>query len=198
MLSIKFSFPKSIARQRTVSFPELQLMALVIVSVKLYHPFDDLKRYAISESDLGLLHINWDVWCEEQKRYTERETADGKLGQGNEMKVKEHDVFQMSEDQLDEYLDWYDKTWIDKREKRQKKDSLPQELLDMFPTERLDGSTPKRDTDGEVETKQAAIDAKLRAVQGSLKNREVISELDAEDGTDPVRKNPLFILTFEV
>ena len=164
-------------------------MALVVVSVKLYHPFDSVKRYAKAATDLGVLMIDWDVWCEEQKKYRGRETSDGKLGRGNEMRVKEQDVFRMSEEQLDEYLDWYEKTWVKEGEQRQRRGDLPAELLDMFPTGRLDGSSsPAIDVNQTAEAEHAALDAKLKSVQGSLQARGVISEENEQNSKGPVRR----------
>ena len=164
-------------------------MALVVVSVKLYHPFDSLERYINHASDLGNFQIDWNVWCEEHKRYENRETSTGKLGRGNEMRIHEKDVFGLSEEQLDEYLDWYERTWVNEPKGRQRKGDLPKELLDMFPTGRLDGSAAlTRNVDDIARIDQAALDTKLEAVQGNLKIRGVISDEEEENGEKPVRR----------
>lgn len=164
-------------------------MALVIVAVKLYHPFDTLNRYATSPTDLGIFQIDWQVWCSHHQQYAKCETSEGKLGRGNEMKINEQDVFRMSEAQLDEYLDWYEKTWVNEPTRRPKKGDLPQELLDMFPTGRLDGSAaPAVDVRKTVEADQAALDAKLAAVQASLRTRGIIGEKEEENAGEPVRR----------
>lgn len=164
-------------------------MALVIVAVKLYHPFDSLHRSAISPTNLGIFQINWEAWCSHHQQYTQRQTSDGKLGRGNEMNIKEQDVFRMSEAQLDEYLDWYGKTWVNEPTHRPKKGDLPQELLDMFPTGRLDGSAaPVVDVTDTIAADQVALDAKLAAVQASLRTRSVVNEEEEEDQPEPVRR----------
>jgi len=164
-------------------------MALVIVAVKLYHPFDILDRYAASPTNLGIFQIDWQVWCSHHQQYAKRETSDGKLGRGNEMEIKEQDVFRMSEAQLDEYLDWYEKTWVNEPARRPRKGDLPQELLDMFPTSRLDGSVaPAVDITETIAADQVALDAKLAAVQASLRTRGVIREEEEADRGEPVRR----------
>ena len=190
ILSLDFSFPKKTGgKQRNITFPELRLMALVVVSVKLYHAFDNLKRYISHASDLGNFQIDWNVWCEEHKRYENRETSTGKLGRGNEMRVNEKDVFGLSEEQLDEYLDWYERTWVNEPKGQQRKGGLPKELLDMFPTGRLGGSAPlTRDVDDMARVDQAALDTKLEAVQRSLQIRGVISDEEEEHSDKPVRR----------
>jgi RNA polymerase I-specific transcription initiation factor RRN7 len=164
-------------------------MALVIVAVKLYHPFDTLDRYAASLTRLGIFQIDWEAWCSHHQQYAKRETSDGKLGRGNEMKIKEQDVFRMSEAQLDEYLDWYEKTWVNEAARRPRKGDLPQELLDMFSTSRLDGSVaPAVDITETIAADQVALDAKLAAVQASLRTRGVIREEEEADRGEPVRR----------
>jgi len=164
-------------------------MALVILAVKLYHPFDSLHRYATSPTDLGIFQIDWQIWCPHHQQYTKRETSDGNLGRGNEMKINEQDVFRMSEAQLDEYLDWYEKTWVNEPARRPRKGDLPQELLDMFPTGRLDGSVaPAVDITATITADQVALDAQLAAVQASLSTRSVVREEEEADHGEPVRR----------
>lgn len=164
-------------------------MALVIVAVKLYHPFDTLDRYAASPTNLGIFQIDWQVWCSHHQQYANRETSDGKLGRGNEMRIKEQDVFRMSEAQLDEYLDWYEKTWVNEPARRPRKGDLPHDLLDMFPTGRIDGSVaPTVDITKTIAADQVALDAKLAAVQASLRTRGVIREEEEADRGEPVRR----------
>lgn len=42
-------------------------------------------------------------------------SSDG-LKQGDEIKVTDADVLDMSEKKMDDYLDWYQRTWIDDRD----------------------------------------------------------------------------------
>ena len=130
--------------------------------------------------------MDWDVWVRTQKNHDSHSTTEGSLGRGNEIAVTEEDVFTMSGNQLDEYLDWYEKTWIDEERASH---ALPQQLLDMFPTGRLDGSTPfTNENPEELVEAGAAIDEKLHAVQGSLKMRGVVSS-DTEAATEgPIRR----------
>lgn len=103
------------------------------------------------------------------------------------MKIKEQDVFHMSDAQLDEYLDWYEKTWVNEPTRRPRKGDLPQDLLDMFPTGRLDGSAaPVFNIKDSIAADQVALDAKLAAVQASLRTRSVIREEEEETQSEPV------------
>ena len=88
----------------------------------------------------------------------------------------------MSGEQLDEYMDYYERTFIDPDRVEQK---LPKELLDMFPTERLDGSEPVTYSYQEQFTKeQEAVQKTLDAVIGSMKLRKVIPK----ESEEPIRR----------
>lgn len=176
LVDIDFSFPRPGSRQKVLSWPELQIMALLVVAVKLYHPFDFLDRHPNTETDPGVLLINWEIWNESQSNYNTKIYPPSKLGRGNEMSVNEYDILNMSGEKIDEYLDWSEKTWVDET-REPKKHELPKQLLDMFPTGRLDGSSPVRINFGEeVKMQGLYLNEKRNNVQGHLQMREVIPE----------------------
>ncbi len=186
LLAVDFTFPKPGPRQRKSAHPEIQLVSLLVIAVKLYHPFDSQPRYSRTLSEFGTLVIDWDVWCKSQTEYAARHTSAGKLGRGNEINVNENDVMAMSGEQLDEYLDWYEKTWIKEESQEPQSRRIPQQLLDLFPTGRYDGSSQaKVDLDQEARTDQIALDQKLKIIQGNLNLRNTISE---ESNEQPVKR----------
>ena len=151
-------------------------MALLVIVVKLHHPFDNVVRYATTLTDPGLMTIDWDAWCKHQKEFDDRLTSGGKIGRGNEMKIMEREVLSMTGDQMDEYMDWFERTWVKEENQEPKKGGLPTQLLDMFPTGRLDGSSaPVIDLQDLANTDRELLDDKLKAGQGSLKFRRVVS-----------------------
>lgn len=115
ILEIDFSFPNTLARHRVNAYPEIQIVSLVVIAAKLCQPFDDIIRFPESFSDPSLLRINWDAWIEIM---TEKPVAGIKRGQ--EIAVTDNDVFKMKEKELDDYLDWYQRTWIDDRDSKSK------------------------------------------------------------------------------
>lgn len=188
LLDIKFTFPRPGSRQKTSSFPETRLIALVVIALKIYHPFDGLDRYSRSITETGILSIDWNIWYDLQTEHEAINSA-GKIGRGNEMLVNEMNVMEMSDAQLDEYLDWSEKTWVDEESLESRKRGLPKQLLDMFPTGRLDGSSPPEvNFVEELMVAQASIDEKLNGVQGSLLMRGVISEEREGKSKNPVRR----------
>lgn len=189
LLKIEFMFPRPGARQKRSSFPETQLVALLLVAVKLFHPFDQLERKPISWAEPGILSINWNVWNDSQAEHEARFTSDGRIGRGNIISVNEQDVMKMSGAQLDEYLDWFEQTWVDEERLETKKRGHPKELLDMFPTGRLDGSSfAEISFDEESKIDQASADRNLTNVQGSLKMRDVVSAEHEGKSNNPVRR----------
>ncbi|KAL8924851.1 MAG: hypothetical protein Q9172_002470 [Xanthocarpia lactea] len=180
LLDIDFAFPTSRSRQRISSFPEVALIALLVITVKLYYPFDTIDRHTESAADPGTLALDWDQWCKAQKEYDSRETANGQLGRGNEIKVEEKDVFNLSEDQMDEYLDWFEKTWVDEERARNHPRGHAEQLLDMFPTGRRRTTPPAySNAQQEYQANDEALERKLRTVQEHLKVREIVSDREA-------------------
>ena len=113
-----------------------------------------------------------------QKAHSTWATDENHLERGTEINVTEVDAMEMSGEQLDEYMDYYERTFIDSDRVEQK---LPKELLDMFPTGRLDGSEPASYSYQEQFAKeQEAVEETLDAVIGSMRLRNVISKESEE------------------
>lgn len=113
-----------------------------------------------------------------QKDHGASITDESHLQRGTEINITEVDAMNMSGEQLDEYMDYYERTFIDPDRIEQK---LPKELLDMFPTGRLDGSEPVSYSYQEQFAKeQEAVKGRLDAVIGSMKLRKVIPKESEE------------------
>lgn len=189
LLKVRFVFPRPGVRQKRALFPETQLIALLVVAVKLFYPFDQLRRKPRSWTEPGVLGINWDVWCDLQAEYEARFVSDGRIGRGNIISVNEQDIMKMSGTQLDEYLDWCEQTWVDEESSASKKQEHWKELLDMFPTGRLDESSfAEISFDEESKIDQVSVDQNLTTVQGSLSMRDVVSKGQEEKSNRPVRR----------
>ena len=187
LLSCSFTFPKPSSRQQLSSLPEVQLFCLLVVAVKLYHPFDNLQRALISSTEMGLLTIDWDIWRDAQKEYDEGTNADGLPVRDKDINMTEQDVFSMSALQMDDYLDWYEKTWVDDEDKGRQ--TLPEQLLNMFPTGRLDGSSaPNADVNEGIRMNVNGVLNKLELTQRYLKVRDVVSEVSEGNHSKPVRR----------
>lgn len=164
-------------------------MALLVIAVKVYHPFDTIDRHPRSLNDPGTLAMDWDHWWQLQKDHDSKDTVDGRLGRGNEIKVTESEAFDLSGDQVDEYLDWFEKTYVDEQRARNHPRGYPEQLLDMFPTGSPGGSINRPFApELERQANEEALQRKLKAVQGSLELREVVPDRDAEGSGKTVNR----------
>lgn len=99
----------------------------------------------------------------------------------------------MTGEQLDEYMDYYERTFIYTERVESKSRGLPKELLDMFPIGRLDGSSPAHYTcQIQAENEHVAVEQRLKTVMGGMKLRPVASE----DSEEPVRRIGSFYKRF--
>lgn len=114
IVGFTFSFPTAIAgKRRPLHLPEVQMMALVVISTKLLFPLDDVKRYPASAREPATQAVDWQAWGRVQRHFDQRETSSGRIGKGTEVLINEKDVFSMTPSQLDEYMDWYENSWLD-------------------------------------------------------------------------------------
>ena len=126
-------------------------------------------------SDLGLLTVDWDEWIESQKNFVEARDKDPQVQRSGNIHVQETDIFSLSQTQLDEYLDWYEGTWVE--EDRSNNDPGQDVLVQMkslFPIGRPSKSaiphTSREDLDT---TEQDAVVQKLTLNQAHLKLRTI-------------------------
>ena len=93
-------------------YPEIQLMSLIVIATKLSQPFDDIVRHPQSDVDPTIMKIQWSKW-----RDIMAESSSGGV-HGENIIVRDEDVFGMSEKKMDDYMDWFQRTWIDDRESK--------------------------------------------------------------------------------
>lgn len=92
----------------------------------------------------------------------------------------------MTGGQLDEYMDYYERAFVDEMRAETKSRGLPKQLLDMFPTGRADGSIPRPCSYSEhMEKEQASISQKLASVMGSLQPRPIAAPGEDNDEIQP-------------
>ncbi|KAH8700456.1 putative RNA polymerase I-specific transcription initiation factor Rrn7 [Talaromyces proteolyticus] len=164
LLNYTFQFPldKKYSTQ-ALSYPEAQILALIVVSTKLLFPFSKTKGYPSSAAEPTAQILDWDVWSSAQRHFEKKSQPKERLAKGQEVTVNDGHVFHFTDQQLDDYLDWYEDTWIDKN-----RPTNP--LAEMFPISRPESAhdEKRRDID------QEAIDEKVRAVTSSLRPAEII------------------------
>lgn len=168
LVGFTFEFPTTVSgRSRPLHLPEVQLITLIVISTKLFFPFDDIKRYPVSTREPSAQVLDWKLWGQVQRHFDRRETAGGRIGKGNEILVTEKDVFDMTPAQLDEYMDWYETSWLDHSR-------VSNPLAEFFPVGPMgsDGQTVSDPTEGDDE----AMHAMLETVTSQLRPRKAISD----------------------
>ena len=180
ILNFSFGYPTSTATRLTVtSYPEAQLMALVVIATKLLFPFDSTnKRYPRSLNDPGALRMNWDAWLDARRAYDEAVTSirEQAIEPGTQMALKDTNILKMNDDELDEYMDWYQWMWVNHD---RKEEGVQKRILDMFPLNDLGElgreEVVARDNEREQRRKHLRME-RVKHVQASLKIRRAVSD----------------------
>ncbi|EED16731.1 RNA polymerase I specific transcription initiation factor Rrn7, putative [Talaromyces stipitatus ATCC 10500] len=166
---LQFRFTFSSGKKWTLkaeNYPEAQLLGLIIVATKLIFPFSKTKGFPTVLTEPAAQLIDWNLWAAAQKKFESLDKVPGRLAKGDEINVNEGNVFHMTENQLDDYLDWYQNTWLD-----QKKDLFP-----LKPSET--DNRPDLKTGAEVEE---AIDKKVREMTASIRLSKIIPDDRAQE-----------------
>jgi RNA polymerase I-specific transcription initiation factor RRN7 len=189
---INFTFKYSLAsdsrtRRNATSEPEAQLMSLVVITTKLIFPFDSdvMKRYPRSLNEPAAQRIDWKKWVELRKQgaypahaNTSVDVNEGEtrskppLEKGREIEITDADIFKMSGADMDQYMDWYQRTWIRPNDAEE---NVNKELLDMFPLKPLPVEDEQRDPEREVEEAQLKT---VREVHAAMKVYRPVSDED--------------------
>lgn len=171
-------------RRRAISYPEVQLVSLVVVATKLLFPFDSegVPHNPCDSSDPAMMSIDWSVWVDDRESRTEAEGNKDLLRDGMEIKVKDKDVFNMSPQQLDQYMDWYQRTWAGSDTAD---NDVSKELLDMFPLKQISGKPIDK---GKIQLEEKTKNDRIANIQANLKTNEIVSDEQAEESkTDVIR-----------
>ncbi|KAM0134144.1 hypothetical protein ACHAO1_005832 [Botrytis cinerea] len=124
ILEYNFSYPIHNKRLHgTTGYPEYQLASLIVIATKLSQPFDDIQRHPEGNLDATAARINWAKW----QSIMFDDPIEG-MKRGDEIKITDADVFKMTGEQMDDWMNWYHKTWIDDRDQK-----VPQQILELFP-----------------------------------------------------------------
>lgn len=138
-------------RRTPVAVPEFQLISLIVIATKLLYPFpllftseaapqDDvsnLSSEALRCNSLTDLSLNWSTWHSCHKSHTPPKPPAQK-----HIETTDRDVSNMSSEEMDQYMTWYQSTFSTPDTiLRQKKTDLEMSILDMFPVRALPTQT---------------------------------------------------------
>jgi RNA polymerase I-specific transcription initiation factor RRN7 len=200
---------------RVLRYPEVRLMALLVVSTKLFFPIDDVERYPLAASDLSVLRMDWPAWVAEHRLRAEdldssNDDNDNTISR-NEAETKpsmtfpegsqitESDCLAMGDAELDRYLDWYETNLASESVRehgRAGRDAdFRRTLMRMFPTQ--SSSRPTGDgEDGDEDTHDLAptttrTTQRLRQVQQNLRLKKIVVSGRESEGGDEGQNNNL-------
>jgi RNA polymerase I-specific transcription initiation factor RRN7 len=123
--------------------PEAQLIGCLVVCVKLFYPFDNKKRHPKLPSEPSAVALDWSEWAIQVKAVKDRQRGGRDRLTGEQLaNLQEEDILSMHPDQLDQYLDFYDLTFIDDAEihRTRQNDDFRNAMYYMFPTDGEPGS----------------------------------------------------------
>ncbi|KAJ5170308.1 uncharacterized protein N7500_003091 [Penicillium coprophilum] len=132
LLGFTFHYPTTSsydARKREHVLPDLQLMALIIIATKLLFPIDDLKRYPTTDREPATQIMDWALWARAHDNFDQDQQFGGKIGKKTAVQITDQDVLNMTPTQLDNYMDWYESSWLDTSKP-------PGPIAEMFPINR--------------------------------------------------------------
>jgi RNA polymerase I-specific transcription initiation factor RRN7 len=175
------------------NLPEAQLAGCLIVCVKLFYPFDKVKRYPTSSSEPTAAVVDWKKWCKAIKASNTRQ-KEGNPGLTTEdlTKLTESNVFDMQPNQLDQYLDFYADTFLDNAEiqRTSENSTFRSQLYGWFPIEGETQHPPVQLSDRPSHLQKLET---VRAVHGKMKTRVAVGEEEAEPSTTrPGQMYPLW------
>jgi RNA polymerase I-specific transcription initiation factor RRN7 len=127
----RYSVRKEARRKQGSAFPELQLMSLLVIAVKLLYPFDKAQHHTPSAEESVVETIDWVSWKQHRQELAKLPRG-ASMAPGSQIDVCDTDVFKMSQQELDSYMDWYQRTWV-KEPRPGFDDHVSKAILDMFP-----------------------------------------------------------------
>ena len=122
------------------SLPEVSLLAVVIISVKLLHPFEQSEPQDTSAL-AGSLQMDWQEWEQARSEHLQRLNEAGALEKGTATHIEDEDVLRLSGKELDDYLDWYEGTWIEPDRGQSRGLGKRDNVFNLFPLDQANRST---------------------------------------------------------
>lgn len=198
LMQIDFTYSLDAKAWTNISlrFPEIRLMALVVITTKLIFPFDDQKRYPKSARDPAALAMDWKLWTQAHSHDHGSETEDAR-GE-NEDPLTFEDAFKMTEaasldlagDRLDQYLDWYERNMaseqVRERGRAGREADFRRALFKIFPAKGEFSDTRKARP--EINESGSTSGEKLLQIQSALRSKRIV----ADDGSDDIPRTGSF------
>jgi RNA polymerase I-specific transcription initiation factor RRN7 len=171
-------------RRSAVSFPEAQLMALLVVSTKLLFPFDaaTVRRYARATTEQGLIRVDWDRWLEAKEWFDAKllQGSEANITRGREMEIKDVDIMAMDDQRVDDYMDWYQGMWMSQRVEEDA-EGVQRELLGMFSLQQKQPRNEIAEARRRQIIQKRLKEERLARLLGGLKSRQAVTDEQAAE-----------------
>lgn len=192
LLGYNFAFRNDAKKRIGVrNLPEAQLMACLIMSVKLFFPLDDESRQSTIVKNPVSVHMDWGNWCQHMNSAMARRREHDQHYTSEELlHFKEGDVFSMQGNGMDQYLDFYSDTFLDRAEiqRSEDNDDFRRALYNMFPVGKLKHKSVNVSDDSSLQQKLDLV----RAVHSSMEPVAVSTESPTEIVLEPGQVYPLW------
>lgn len=175
IVSYDFRLPSS--KNRTIlhpkDFPEAQLMALLVIAVKLSYPFENTTQHPTTINEAATTAVNWNAWIEALQSYRSALKTPERLTYRECLEVDEDSIFRFSDQQVDDYLDWYNQEFSSRKADEPNND-FRKALFDIFPNTR--GSSVNTAASSSQVSTELALSNRIDKVQKSLESRPAVPD----------------------
>lgn len=114
ILHLDFEYPDEKGKSvRAMDSPEVKLITLVLVVVKLLYPLDGVDRPPVDGNDPRTKQVNWIEWEDSRVKTKLNAVSNDKLEKGTEWRTTSDEVLLFGNKHMDDYMDWYEKMWAD-------------------------------------------------------------------------------------
>ncbi|KAK4130769.1 hypothetical protein BT67DRAFT_445392 [Trichocladium antarcticum] len=172
LVGMGFSFPtrgSSPSRYMLLDIPDVLLVASLVVATKHLYPPDGVERFPLDAEGPLCRRMDWTVWESEFPKMPDKKPA---LLEYEHMNLQE--IWSMSKGEMNELLDWFQETQIEKSRTDET------DIDRLFPLDDI------RPLPGIPEIPQEDIEARIGRVQSAMKS--VSSRPDPDDGKEGVKR----------
>ncbi|GAB7337086.1 hypothetical protein MBLNU457_g2487t1 [Dothideomycetes sp. NU457] len=181
--------PTQRERLKALKPPENRLIILVVISVKLLFPLDGQDRMPRKPTELAVLGLDWTTWMQARRDLSSAKTTNTEeLSYNQALRTTDVDVMSMSEDKLDQYMDWYANAYVEEQpsEKRRNHSEIGfrKAMYRMFPISRPEMTDHIDDSalnPGANLASTARQDEAIKTIQARLKPLRVLNDQAVEE-----------------
>ncbi|KAJ5713845.1 uncharacterized protein N7483_011026 [Penicillium malachiteum] len=184
-LGFTFKYPDQLAenrRKHSLHLPEVQMVVLIVMATKLLFPFDDIERHPATTMEPATQSMNWQAWMQAQQQFDAEKVTGVEMGKEKIIQMTDSDVLGMDPSKLDEYMDWYEKSWLGTQ-------AVTNQITDLFPVSQefpqpLPDSEEAPEIPVEVNNEEEALNTMLQRVMESV---VAVPSVPREEGKRPPR-----------